>query len=409
MPASVSGGWQPTSGFGYDRPYQDGIFVRSQFMDNLRIEERQNELKIIQAFGEKLGAGTGKPGERFMVPTQSNVAVGDVNDAITTSSFSFPDYIASDAPTFTNLSTFSKKATAGATVVGIPLPLQAANEGQIELLVNQYRGCAMIFTKRFVETAMGYIKNPTAAYSNKIKYALLNDIEEYCWLTWLYTGPLTATAADYGTGLNSFTDAIGITNRTNYALTRTLASINGASNLITPTVDGTPAAGMSNSGNARFPTFAVPFLFGSAASDITFDTLSRLEERFNTRNVPLAGRAIVAEPKGYSDIRFLPQFCNNDLSPGADVMRSGRIDGKVLTFDVHMTNSILPATSSNVNFELAGSKGCLLYEIPTDPELIIDNKLNKPEMCQIVMAACRYGAVIQRPDHTAVIQTRTRA
>ena len=406
----VAGSFQPYSGFGYDRSYQDGIFIRSQFMDELRIEARENDLKIIKMFGEKLGAGKSKPGERFMVPTQSNVAVGDVADTVTTSGFSFPDYIATDNATITEISSFSRKIAAGASFLGIPLPLQAANEGQVELIVNQYRGAAMVFTKRFIETAMGYIKNPSSAYAKKFRYAMNNDMEEYCWLTWLYTGPITNTAADYGTGTDSFTDAIGVTNRTNYALTRTLTSINGASNLITPTVDGTPTAGMSNSGNARFSTFSVPFLFGSTSADISYDTLARLEEKFNQRNVPMDGRAILCEPKGYNDIVNLPQFSRMESYGKAGVMSTGRAAGQILTFDIDMTNVIQPAgASSNVNYEIAGSKGALLYEVANEPELIIDNMLGKPQMAIVVMAVSRYGAVVQRPDHTAVIQTRTRA
>lgn len=410
MPALSVGGWQPKSGFGLDRPYQDGIFIRSQFMDNLRIEARENELKLVQMFGEKLGAGKSRPGERFMVPTQSNVAVGDVDDTVTTSGYTFPDYIATDGATITQSSDFSRKITSGASFVGIPLPLQAANEGQVELLVNQYRGCAMVFTKRFIDTAMGYVKNPSSAYSKKIRYAIMNDMEEYYWLTWLYTGPIAATAADYGTGVNSFTDSIGITNRTNYALTRTLTSINGASNLITPSTTGS-VSGYSNSGNARFTSNQVPRLFGSTDADISFDVLARLEEHFNTRNVPQEGRGILCEPKGFNDIIYLPQFSDKDFYPGGNnPYANGKPAGKILTFNVDVSNVIQPAgASSNVNYEIAGTKGTLLYEVQQEPDLIIDNKLNKPELCIIVMATTRYGGVIQRPDHAAVIQTRTRA
>lgn len=405
-----NGSFQPYSGFGYDRPYQDGIFIRSQFMDDLRIEARENDLKILSMFGEKLGATGSRPGERFMVPTQSNVAVGDIADAVTSSGYSFPDYIATDSPTVNNTNSFSRKIGAGASFLGIPLPLQDVNEGQVELVVNQYRGAAMVFTKRFIETCMGYMKNPSSAYAKKLRYAIMNDIEEYAWLSFLYTGPLTATASDYGTGFNSFTDAIGITNRTNYALTRTLTSINGAANLITPTANGSPTAGMSNTGNARFSTNTTPYLFGSTGSDISFDTLARVDEVFNQRNVPMEGRGLLCEPKGYGDIKYLPQFSSEFLGGQTDVYKTGRLREKILNFEVGMTNVIQPAGSgSNVNYEIAASKGALLYEIAREPDLIIDNKLNKPEMAIVVMGTTRYGAVVQRPDHTAIIQTRTRA
>jgi len=414
VPSVVVGGYQPTTGFGYDRPYQDGIFIRSQFMDNLRIEDRENELMIINMFGERLGASKSRPGERYLVPTQSNLAVGDIADNVTTSGFSFPDYIATDSPTVTQISTFSRKIGSGASFIGIPLPLQAANEGQAELIINQDRGAAMVFTRRFIETAMGYIKNPTQAYSKKMRYALMNDIEEYCWLTFLYTGPITQVAGDYGaTGaITSFTDAIGINNQTNYALTRMLTSINGAANLITPFGTGFFQGSISNSGNSRFNANPnVPWLFGTTASDLSFDTIARLEEAFNKRNVPYDGRALVCEPKGYADIKFLPQFSNADYYPANKntVMDNGRLNSEILSFQVGMTNVIQPAgAASNVLYEIAGAKGALLYEVAREPDLIISNMLDQPQLCQVVMATTRYGAVIQRPDHTAVLQTRTR-
>lgn len=411
MPNIVSGGFQPVSGTaGYDMPRQDGIFIRTQMAEEMRIEDRENELKLITMFGEKLGLSKSKPGETYLVPTLSNLAVGDVTDTVTSSGFSFPDYIATDAPTISQGNTFSKKIGAGTSMLGIPLPLQAANEGVVQLTVNQYRGTALIFTRRFVETAMSYMKNPSSAYGAKIRYAITNDMEEYCWLSWLYTGPITASAADYGTSANAFTDAIGLSNRTNYALTRTLTSINGASNLITPTSTGSPTTGMSNTGNARFSNYSVPWLFGSTSSDISFDTISRLEESFNQRNVPLEGRAILAEPKGYNNIIYLPQFANTKYYPGAgSAMSDSKIPGKILTFNVDYSNVIQAAgASSNVLYEIAGTKGVLLYETQREAELIIDNKMNKPELCTVVMATIRYGAVIQRPDHAAVIQTRTR-
>ncbi|TXH52389.1 MAG: hypothetical protein E6Q97_16165 [Desulfurellales bacterium] len=406
----ASGGLQPRSGFGYDRSYQDGIFIRSQFMDTLNIKARENEMKIVKLFGERLGAGKSKPGERFMIPTVSNPAVGDVTDTVTTSSYGYPDYIATDSPTITQTNDFSRKIAAGTTVLGIGLPMQAPNEGQVELIVNQHRGAAMIFTKRFLETAMGFMKDPSGTYSSKMKYSLNNDAEEYFWLSWLYTGPITATAGDYGTGLNSFTDAIGITNQSSYQLTRTLTAIGTGSNLVTPTSTGTSAVSFSNSGNARFSTYNVPWSFGSTSADISFDVLARLEESFNKRNVPMEGRAILCEPKGYNDIAFLPQFSNRDYKASTgDVYSTGRVGGQILTFAIDMTNVIQPAgASSNVLYEIAGVKGSLLYEFGRETELIMDNRLNKPEMCQIVMATNRYGGVVQRPDHTAVLVTRTR-
>lgn len=406
----AAGGFQPRSGFGFDRPYQDGIFIRSQFHEDLKIEARENDLKVVSMFGERLGASKSKPGERHLIPTQSNLAVGDVVDTITTSGFSFPDYIATDAPTITNLSDFSRKIGSGASFLGIPLPLQAPNEGQVELMINQYRGTALVFTKRFIEQCLGYVKNPSKAYASKIRYALNNDMDEYCWLTWLYTGPITPVVDDYGTGLNSFTDAIGLTNRANYQLTRTLTAINVGTNLITPTATGNvTAAGLSNTGNARFSSSNVPWLFGSTGTDISFDTLARLEENFNRRNVPFEGRGILCEPKGYNDIKFLPQYSEMRYGQDGTPQKTGRVKGKVLEFSIDFTNVIQPANAaSNVLYEIAGTKGTLLYEIDREAEVIIDDKLSKPEMAICVVAATRYGAVIQRPDHAAVIQTRTR-
>lgn len=411
MPGLTTGAFQnPYAGFGLDRPYQDGIFVRSQFMENLRIEERENELKILKMFGENLGAGKSNPGERFLVPTQSNPAVGDLLDSVTTGNYAFPDYIATDAPTIANTNPFARTIGSGATVLGIPLPLQAANEGQIELQVNQYRGTALLFTKRFIETAMGYIKNPTSAYSKKIKYVLMNDIETFSWLTWLFTGPITAVIGDYGTGANSFTDSIGVSNQTNYQLTRTLTAINSGTNLITPTSTGTSAVAFSNSGNARFSNYNVPWLYGSTNADISFDTVARLDENFNLRNVPDEGRGILCNSKGYNDIKYLPQFSSADYYDSNGVYKSGKVGGKILNFDVDYSNVIQPATAnSNVIYNIAGAKGALLYQISNQPDLIIEDMLRKPQLAIIVMATTRYGAVIQRPDHAAVIQTRTRS
>jgi hypothetical protein len=413
MPGAGSGGFQPASGFGLDRTYQDGIFIRSQFMNELKIAERENQLKILDMFGEKLPRGS-KKGTRFMIPTLSNPAVGDVTDTITTGSFGYPDYVATDAPSITNTNPFSRKIAAGTAVVGIPLPLQNINEGQIELQVDQYRGCAMLFTKRFLDTALPWISDPNKAYGAKIKYALMNDIEEYAWLTWLYTGAITTTAGDYGTGTAAFTDAIGITNRTNYALTRTLTSINGASNLITPTTTGS-LSGMSNSGNARFDQQQVPRLFGSATSDLTFDTINRLNIHFNQRNVPVNGRGILCAPKSYSDIAYLPQVSHRDYgAQNENVYRNADISARVLNFAVAQTNTIQAAGSSSaIEYNIAGVKGggqgesSLLYDIQQEPSnLIIDNRLDKAEQCLIVMATTRYGAVVQRPDHAAVLQAR---
>ena len=408
MPNISVGGMQPVSGsYGLDRVYQDSIFIRSQFLEDLRIQDRENELKILNMFGKRMGVTKARSGERYMIPTQSNLAVGDVVDTVTTSGYSFPDAYATDSPTVTNTNTFSRKIGSGASNIAIPLPLQVPNEGQTELFVNQYRGAAMLFTNRFVEQAMSYVKDPGKAYSEKLKYSIKNDAEEYGWLTWLYTGPLTGVAADYGTGANAFTDAIGITNRTNYALTRTLTSINGASNLITPTADGTPTAGMSNTGNARFNTNSVPFLFGSSASDITLDTLYRVDLQFNRRNVPQEGRGILTNPDGYSAIKFLPHFLDSDLYPGGNQMQTGKLGGKILNFSVDYTNTIQPATSgSNVIYSIAGVKGNLLYEFVKDPQVIVDDRSDRAEMCTIVLGAVRYGMVLERPDHAAVIQSR---
>lgn len=408
MPGVSVGGFQPVSGsYGLDRPYQDSIFIRSQFLEDLRIEDRENELKILRMFGRKLGVAKVKPGERYMIPTQSNLAVGDVVDTVTTSGFSFPDAYATDSPTVTNTNTFSRKIGSGASNIAIPLPLQVPNEGQTELFINQYRGAAMLFTKRFVEQALSYVKDPGKAYSKKLRYAINNDAEEYGWLAWLYTGPLTAVVADYGTGANAFTDAIGITNRTNYALTRTLTSINGASNLITPTTDGAPTAGMSNSSNARFSSNSVPFLFGSTASDITLDTLYRVDLQFNRRNVPYDGRGILTNPDGYSAIKFLPHFLEGELYSGADQMKTGKLGGKILNFEVDQTNVIQPATSgSNVIYSIAGVKGNLIYDFVREPDVIVDDRMDKAEMCTIVLGATRYGMVLERTDHAAVIQSR---
>lgn len=394
-----------TSAFGAARTYRDGIFIRSVFLKELAIAQRLNEMVIAREAGTRVPQVTSKKGQRYTLPTKSIPAVGDVTTAFTTSGYSYPDYAAIDTFTATG-DRFTQQIGAGTSVLGIPVPLQRINEGEVELLINQYRGLGLAFTRDYLEISM--LENPSQYYAEMIKYAMNNDMERYLWLACLYTGPLTETADDYGT---LFNDAIGITNKANFQLTRTLASINTGSNLITATTTGT-ASGMSNPTNSRFGTTPanVPWLFGSTSSDISYSTITRAWEKFDAVNVPVGQRKLIMEAKGYTDVSHLPQFVDTDVSGngGGQVNYNGRM-GKIHGFETFMTNVIQPiGASSNVLYELAAGPDALAYGVQREPDLIIDDMLNKKEQALVLMSTSRYGAVVKRPDHIGIIQTRTR-
>jgi hypothetical protein len=395
-----------TSAFGGSLSYRDGIFIRTQLLAELGIEQRLNEMPILKNAGERVPQVTSRKGQRYSFPTKSIPAVGTVDQSFTTSSFSYPNYAASASVTVTG-GLFTKTVGTGASVVGIPVPLQRINEGEVILLINQYRGLGMAFTKEYLEISM--IENPTKYYGEMIKYALNNDMETYAWLVSLFTGPITETADDYGT---LFNDAIGITNKASNVLTRTLTSIGSGSNLITAQTTGV-ATGMSNSSNSRFGTspFNVPFLQGSTTSDITYNTIARTSEVFDKQNVPLNKRFLFLDNKGYNDVSHLPEFVSADFGgKQSNVNDGGRLaSGTVHSFQAFMTNVIQPAgASSNVLYELAMGANALKYGVQREPDVTIDNLLDKKERALILVADCRYGVVNQRPDHTVVIQTRTR-
>lgn len=406
------GSWTPTFGsggvtsaYGAARQYRDGIFIRSVFLKELSIQQRLNDLVILRVGGNRVPQVKSTKGQRYTMPTKSIPAVGDVTTSFTTSGYSFPDYAATD--TFTQAGDlFTKTIGAGTSVLGIPVPLQRLNEGEIELKIDQHRGLAMAFTKEYLEISL--LENPSQHYAELIKYAMNNDMERYAWLACLYTGPLTETADDFG---SLFNDAIGITNRASYQLTRTLASVNVGSNLITPEADGNSAS-MSNPTNSRFGTtpINVPWLFGSTSTDIGYTTITRISEKFDQYNVPEDARHLILESKGYHDVAHLPMFINKDVSEGNGVNNSGRIRGTVHGFATHMTNVIQPTgASANVLYELALAKDSLDYGVQREPDLIIDDMLDKKEQAMVLMATARYGAVVKRPDHVAIIQTRTRS
>lgn len=407
------GSWSPTFGpsgvtspYGAARQYRDGIFIRSVFLKELAIAQRLNEMVIAREAGTRVPQVTSKKGQRYTLPTKSIPAVGDVTTAFTTSSYSYPDYVAIDTFTATG-DRFTQQIGSGTSVMGIPVPLQRMNEGEVELLINQYRGLGMAFTREYLEISM--LESPSQYYAEMIKYAMNNDMERYLWLTCLYTGPLTETADDYGT---LFNDAIGITNRASYQLTRTLSAVGTGSNLITPNATGS-APSMTNPGNSRFGTSPanVPWLFGTTTSDISYSTIVRLSEKFENVNVPLGQRKLIMEAKGYTDVSHLPQFQDIQIAGGdaaEKVNTTGRM-GKIHTFDTFMTNVIQPTgSSSNVLYELAAGPDALAYGVQREPDLIIDDMLNKKEQALVLMSTARYGAVVKRPDHIGIIQTRTR-
>lgn len=414
-PASAISGFNGitnTEGFGASRQYRDGVFIKSVFLKELSIKQRMNELIILMGM-EKLPQVTAKKGQRYLLPTATAPAVGDVSTGYTTSSWSYPDYVATNDPTYTTSDPFTKIVGAGTSVLGIPVPLQRINEGEVELRIDQHRGLAMSFTKEFLEISL--LENPSQYYAELIKYAMNNDMERYAWLVALYTGPLTEVASDFDQASSAVvnSDAIGITNATNYLLTRTLTDVGGASNLVTATTTGT-MAGMSNPTKSRFGATPrnVPFLLGSTASDISYTTIARLSEKFDQYNVPLKGRTLKVDAKGYNDISHLPQFVNTQTagSGGAsDVNTTARIKGTIHGFDVAMTNVIQPAgASSNVLYELAMGPDAMCYGVQREPSLAIDNMLDKKEQALVLMSTARYGVVGKRPDHMAVVQTRTR-
>lgn len=415
MVATLSAGsWTPTYGsggvtsaYGASRQYRDGVFVRTVFLNELAIQQRLNNLVILKNSGQRVTQVTNRKGQRYTLPTKTAPGVSDLNVAFTTQSFTFPDYAATDAVTQTG-DNFTKTLSTGNSILGIPVPLQRINEGEVELLINQQRGLALSFTKEYLETSL--LPNPSQHYAELTRYALDNDTERYAWLACLFTGPITETADDFGT---LFNDAIGITNKASYTLTRTLSSIGAGSNLITAQTTGT-APGMNNSGNSRFGStpINVPWLFGSTAADITYSTISRLSEKWDGYNIPIGKRNLFFEAKGYNDVAHLPQFINEAVAGGGGAEKfneAARIGGRIHGFNVFLTNVIQPCgSSSNVLYELALADDTLAYGIQREPTLIIDNMLDKKEMAIVVLSTTRYGVTAKRPDHMAIVQTRTR-
>lgn len=98
----TTGGFQAYSGFGYDRTRQDEVFSRHQFLENMMISARENEFMFQKSFGKDIGSAKSKAGTTSIIPTQSNLAVGDVTDTVVTASPTYPDYVVTDSPTVTN-------------------------------------------------------------------------------------------------------------------------------------------------------------------------------------------------------------------------------------------------------------------------------------------------------------------
>lgn len=403
-PTIALGGAGVTSAYGAARTFRDGIFIRSQFIKELTVESRMNQTVILKNAAERVPQVTSRKGQRYTFPTKSIPTVHDVTTSVVTSGYSYPDAYATD--TFTaGGDRFTRTGTAGTSVLGVPLPMQRINEGEIELYINQHRGLAMLFTREYLEISM--LDNPSSYYGGMIRYAMANDMDRYAWLAALYTGPITETADDYG---SLFNDAIGITNRANYTLTRTLTSVGVSSSLITATTDGI-AASMSNSSNSRFGTSPqnVPYLVGSTSSDVTYSTIRRITRLMNANNVP-QGRKIFADSKMYDDISHLPQFVHMDVAGKESTVNVDGRMGNIHGFSVHDTNVIQPTgTSSNVLYGLAMGPDAMKYGVQREPDVIIDDMLNKKEQALVLMATARYGVTTQRPDHVFVIQTRTAA
>lgn len=415
MPSVANGGVYLQNGIGYDLPRQDGVFNRTILEDRIKLKEHSAATPITSNLAYKLNSMS-KGATKRLLPTLSNPAIQDISDSVLTSGYSYPNYAATDAATFTQTNPQYRTATSGDSVLGIPFTLQAPNEGVVELNPNQLRGGAMLFTRRYLdEITVPSMKNPSMDYGDLFRQQLAVDLETYCWLTFLYTGPVTATAGDYGTGVNSFTDAIGLTNRANYALTRVLTSINGASNLITPNSDtsNAPTSGMSNGSNARFPN-SVPRLFGSSASPITFDVIQRAVVNFRNQvgaNITRMTPMLITNPKAYMEIAMLPQFSNADFgAQNESAYQEGVLRSNALSLRVLQTTAIQPAgSSSNAIYSVFGAKGAsqelssLVYDTVGEPEVIMDNMLKKKEMAYFLGAFSRYGAVLQRPTDCAVI------
>jgi hypothetical protein len=200
---------------------------------------------------------------------------------------------------------------------------------------------------------------------------------------------------------------------TSYALTRTLSAVGTGSNLITAQTNGT-APSMNNSSNSRWgnPPYNVPWLFGSTSTDISYTTIAKITQVFNSRNVPSGKRNIFVDSKGYADISHIPNFVNTGTDgkgqDAAGVNKTGMIEGTIHGFNVYMTNVIQPTgASSNILNELAIGDDALAYGVQREPEIIIDNRLDKAELCMLLVASARYGVTGKRPDHIAIIQTRT--
>lgn len=415
MPPIVTGGGYIQSGLLQDYPRQDGVFSRTILEEKLKLKEHTAATPILNNLAYKLGSAK-KGGTKFLIPTISNPMIQDISDTVTTSSYGYPDYAATDTPTITQTNPQYRTGTAGTSVLGIPFTLQVPNEGVSELNLNQIRGGAMLFTKRYIQevTAM-MMKNPSEVYGDRFRKQLEVDMETYLWLCFLYTGPVTGTAGDYGTGVNSFTDAIGITNRANYALTRTLTSINGASNLITPnsSTSNAPTSGMSNGSNARFAN-SVPRLYGSSAAPITFNTIQQAIVNFRNQvgaDISSMTPMLITNPKTYMDIALLPQFSARSMgAQNESVYQEGMLTANALSLKVAQTTAIQPAGSgSNVVYSIFGAKGAdagmssLVYDVAAEPTIVVDDMLERKEQAIYLGISGRYGGVLARPSDCAVI------
>lgn len=394
-----AGGFQPTTdrttgvtgNFGASRAYRDGIFIKTRWDAAFSVKQRIPHMALLNVLGKKMPI-QGKPGERYPIRTLSMPAVGPYTDNITTNSFTYPEYVGTDAPTFGGTK-FMRTATAGTTVLGIGFPLQAPNEGEAELFIDQYTGCAMLFTQRFLQTSV--VRSPDKEYIPLMRSAMDLDAEFYAQLVCLYTGPLTEVAGAYGTQLN---DAIGITNQTNYQLTRTLTAINSGSNLITPTTTGVFGGAMT--GTSRWLSVTggrnVPYLVGNPNQGITINTFRQMNRVLAGEFAP-DSRVLVVDPsKGYFDIINIPEAVNADvnrapLSTNTSTPPKARFQG----FDIHTSGAIRPmGASSNVYYGVAGIRNeGIAYGFQQEPDTVIDNRMDKSERCVIASSVQRYGMV----------------
>ena len=393
-----------TSGPSLGTAYRDNIFVTQQYVDSLNWIQRKPYRAITRLLGQKVNAPN--KGNTYQGYGLSRPSIGAYNQTITVGGSTFPALFNTNSTTITTNKYLSRN-TGGVSVIGVPFPMQTPNATRKTVQVDQFQGLAMVFDEIFLSqmtstTLMSDIKS-------LIAQTLDLDIEQYLYLAMLYSGPITETASNYGA---IGAESIGITNRTNSAIssTRDYTVINGASNLITPAtisdlVNGAPVAG-SMTGTSKNATFGnVPLLLGDAVSPLTETTLRQLLLYFAGCNLD-DSLALVVDPYGYNQLMQILTFVNSDISGKPNDYIKSRMpkDFDIYNFTVGVSNAIRPSGSNASLYALAGAKGKSVQWIQgIEPDVWEDNRLDRAEKVIILGANQSYGAAAVTPHETAVV------